>query len=99
MGVAHLWKCKQHNGSLTLFRYTFPAILKFCSIETAFRERQNSSFILICWFIISEVDRAIYKYAFLLNKRQDFRITPYFIMHTVRNSLLKENNSANNRLP
>ena len=37
---------KQHNGSLTLFRYTFPAMLKFCSIETTFRERQISSFIL-----------------------------------------------------
>ena len=74
---------KQHNGLLSLFRYTFPAMLKFCSIETAFRKRQISSFVLICGFIVNEVDRAIYKYAFLLNKRQDFRITPYFIMHTV----------------
>ena len=39
--------------------YTFPALNKFCSIEIAFRERQISSFILICWFIVSEVDRAI----------------------------------------
>ena len=39
-------------------------MLKFCSIETALRERQISSFILICWFIDSEVDLAIYKYAF-----------------------------------
>ena len=46
---------KQHNGLLSLFRYMFPAMLKFCSIETAFRERQISSFILICWFIVSEV--------------------------------------------
>ena len=52
-------KLKQHNGLLSLLRYTFPALIKFCSIEIAFRERQISYFILICWFIVSEVDHAI----------------------------------------
>ena len=30
---------KQHNGSLSLFRYTFPTMFKCCSIEIFFRER------------------------------------------------------------
>ena len=44
---------KQHNGLLSLFRYTFSAMFKFFSIEIAFRERRICCFLLIYRLIVN----------------------------------------------